>query len=966
MRRLLPIIISLFFVSFAFGNPISKEKAKEVAKKYFEYRVNKTKSSEINEIYAKEYNGLITYYSINFKEGGFVIISADDRVTPILAYSTTNSIKNNNLNPEVKYWLSGYDKQIEYIVNNDLDNYSTKIEWNNIINNVFDKDANEVTPLLTTTWNQETGYNDYCPGGYTGCVATAMSQIMNYHEFPVSGAKSHRYSHPTYGEQSIDFSSVNYDWANMPDASGSDAVAVLMRHAGVAVDMDYSTSGSGAQSRDVTYALANYFKYDQGISIEERANYSDAAWIALIKNELDNSRPVYYSGDDGSSGHAWVCDGYNNSDQLHLNWGWGGSSNGYFTLGNFNAGGYQPNENNNVIVGIKPSTAVNEEFLAVKNFSDLSNQTTNTSPYIGYMDAVSDNVAWGIARDGSGNDADYRTYTRTIDGGNTWVAKKIENLGGTAFSMIYGLSDQVAYISMYGTGSGNHVLRTTDGGTNWTSVLDGAGGDSFFNVVHFFDANNGFSQGDPESGYYELYTTTDGGDNWTRVPSSNIPAPLSGEYGIVGYYTAIADTIWYTTNKGRVYKSEDKGLNWNVYTIYSGSNDTNISIAFDNEGQNGLAHVSLSSGSTHVGDEYYNTTDGGENWNQLSPIGNFYDSDISSVPGEPNTFISVGADYQTPKMGMSYTTDGGETWIEYPKYYQNYQMLSVDMISANSGFIGAFAGDWSDGVWSLYGTHAPELSADFYAGAMADTLFCASGVQFTDDSQGVITSRTWTFGEGATPATATGAGPHTVTYATGGEKEVHLTISDGVDNDEKIAFIKVSGAAPSDISSIDGPTTVVPVGSTQLYSVTQDPELYTYYNWSVGYFQWTGNGSMTNEYEVTFTGFATNSTVECYATNGCGDGGAFALPVHYTAGVGVETIGDEMKVFPNPANNVLQIEGLEGKLISIYDISGKLVYTNKINSDNFTIDISNFSDGVYSIKVLSGDLTMNGRFIISK
>ena len=266
MKKLIPFLLALFFVNFAFATPITKKQSVEVAQKYFEYRADKSQNSDIKSVYTNNYKGLTSYYVINFEEGGFVIVSADDRVMPILAYSLENSAPEEVNNAEVIWWLDGYHKQIEYAVTNNLDNSESLIEWNNIRNEYFPKAGKDVTPLLTTTWDQEAGYDDYCPAGtYTGCVATATAQIMNYYEFPVTGAKSHAYDHPTYGNQSADFSTGNYDWASMPDASGNDAVAWLMYHCGVAVDMNYGTTGSGAFSGDVTYALANYFKYNQGI-----------------------------------------------------------------------------------------------------------------------------------------------------------------------------------------------------------------------------------------------------------------------------------------------------------------------------------------------------------------------------------------------------------------------------------------------------------------------------------------------------------------------------------------------------------------------------------------------------------------------------------------------------------------------------------------------------------------------------
>ncbi|MCD4792477.1 MAG: C10 family peptidase [Bacteroidales bacterium] len=965
MKKLIPILFAVFFVNMVFAKPITEKQAVEVAQKYFKYRADNFQSSDIKSVHTNKYNGLTSCYVINFKEGGFVIVSADDRVKPILAYSLKNSAPENVDNAEVNYWLDVYNKQIEYAVINNLNNAVILNEWEGIRNENFSKSEKAVTPLLTTTWDQGGAYNDYCPTGTpTGCVATAMAQIMNYYEFPVTGAKSHAYDHPTYGNQSADFSTGNYDWASMPDGSASDAVAWLMYHCGVAVDMNYGPTGSGAASRDVTYTLANYFKYDQGLDYISIDDYSNSAWISILKNELDYARPVYYSGrSDASGGHAFVFDGYDDSDNFHVNWGWSGIYNGYFAIGSLNPGGSNFNDDNAAIIGIEPSTVENEEFLIVKKYSGLSDEAARISPYIGYMCAVDENVAWGIARDGSGETPtlDYRIYTRTTDGGQTWTANSVTDLGGTAFSMIFGLSDQIAYIAMYGTGTDyNHILRTTNGGTSWESILD-ASAASFFNVVHFFNTNDGVALGDPEGGEYEFYTTNDGGDTWVRVAGANIPDPnSSGEYGIVGFYTAIADTVWYTTNEGRVYKSTDMGYNWNVYNICTPGTNSQLSIAFDDGGLNGISVNEVADPET-----LYSTSDAGETWTQItSPSGNFYSTGISSVPGEANTFISVGADVQTQAAGISYTIDAGETWIEFPEYYQNYQFIYVDMLSWDKGFIGTFADEWSDGVFLSYGSHFPDLSANFYVGDMGDTLHCSSGVTFNNNSGGIITSYDWDFGADATPPTAGGIGPHNVVYSTGGEKTVELIISDGTDNDIFTDVIKVSENAPAAIDTIYGATIVITIGSTETYSVDADSELYTFYNWSENGTNWSGNGSTTNEFEVTFGGFDATSDITCYASNGCGDGGSYALSVHYTNGVDIEEINSNVNLFPNPATNNIEIDGIAGNSVLIYDISGKLVYSAIADSDNYIIDISDLAEGFYTVRISDGKEIRTGRFNI--
>ena len=698
MRKLFTLLtLSILSFGLLIAEPVSKEMAKKLAVNFYaHYAPTEITNYSVESSFSATYEGVVTYYTFNFKEGGFVIVSADDAARPVLGFSYESKFRKETDNPAAQAWFEAYKKQIKTIVNEKLDNAETLAEWNQILNKEFPKEQKEVDPLLTTEWGQSNGWDEFVPTGTpVGCVATAMAQVMNFWEHPTTGQSWHSYNHPNYGEQYADFASTTYDWANMPDLTASTQSALLSYHCGVAVDMNYAPSGSGAQTMDATFVLANYFKYDQTIDHAEKADYSDTDWENLLITELDAGRPVIYSGSDASfGGHAFVCDGYTvtANNYFHFNWGWEGFEDGYFQIGSLNTASGNFNNSNSIVYNIQPAAPGTEELL----WTSKNTNFPNASTYPGYIDAVNQNVAWATGRDGSGGAADYRVYSRTIDAGGTWESKELAY--GTAFSMIDGVSQDIAYIAAYGSGAGNSILRTTDGGDTWEVVLSGAGGASFFNVVHFFNENEGFVQGDPEGGEYELYTTTDGGDTWTRVDGADIPDPeSSGEYGIVGLYDAMGDNIWYTTNNGYVYRSTDKGVTWTKHQIINTANTTNIDIAFASDGLTGLANV------YEDGQPYskFKTTDGGQSWTELTPSGNFYDAGISFVPGTTETFVSVGSDYQAPFMGISYSTDGGETWQEYADYYKNYQALTVDMVSVDKGYAGAFSGEYSGGIWNL-------------------------------------------------------------------------------------------------------------------------------------------------------------------------------------------------------------------------------------------------------------------------
>ncbi len=332
-------------------------------------------------------------------------------------------------------------------------------------------------------------------------------------------------------------------------------------------------------------------------------------------------------------------------------------------------------------------------------------QATNFTPIssgVRFVSPVDTNVVWICSYDGSGGGLERQDFSRTIDGGVTWVAGTVTGAPATHdWSMIFGLDSNTAWAVMYSSVASvaGGIYKTTDGGATWNQ--QGAGviynnlNQSFPNVVHFWDANNGFAMGDPEAGYYELYTTADGGSNWTRVPSGNIPAPLAGEYGIVGHYQVVGDTVWFDTNKGRVYRSPDRGLNWTVSStgITVPANGA-IDICFYSA-TNGLARLY---NSTTGGNTMRVTSDGGDTWTVATPTGNFFGSDVKHVPGTASRLISTGA--AQGFIGSSFSDDGGLTWTDIETTAQRTALGVVDSTHMWTG--GFTTSPNSDGIFKWF------------------------------------------------------------------------------------------------------------------------------------------------------------------------------------------------------------------------------------------------------------------------
>jgi len=266
--------------------------------------------------------------------GGFYVLSADDTAVPLLGYSEDGSFSADNIPPAMRWWLSEYASQISNAKGSD-----------NLTFKAARAQRAEIAPLVKTVWNQGAPFNRKCPllgsqRAVTGCVATALAQVMNYHEYPTTGTGSNSYTLDYNNTTvSLDFSKQTFDWANMADnynghytIKQANAVAELMYACGVAVNIQYTPSESGAQSFAVAEALNKYFGYDQSVVCLDRQYYSAAEWEELVYNQLKEYGPVQYSGSNSSVGHSFVCDGYRSDGYFHINWGWGGMSDGYFLL----------------------------------------------------------------------------------------------------------------------------------------------------------------------------------------------------------------------------------------------------------------------------------------------------------------------------------------------------------------------------------------------------------------------------------------------------------------------------------------------------------------------------------------------------------------------------------------------------------------------------------------------------------
>lgn len=338
-----------------------------------------------------------SFYVVNFGAEGFVIVAGDDRVQPILAFSDEGAFVAENMPDNIRFFLNGYTDEIQYVVENQQNDNAVQGEWEALLSDAtpVQKDgAVVVGPLLgSNRWNQTRYYNNLCPsdasgnsayGGHAavGCGALVMGQVMRYWRYPTNGTGSHSYS-SNYGTLSVNFGTTTYLYENMPNQFTStyhpdscvEAVATLLYHCGVAVNMNYGPSASVCNSNKIVAALSNYFRYPTTVQYIERGSLSTTTWLNYLKGELDEGAPFMYGGSGSYGGHVWTCDGYRDDDYFHFNWGWGGQQNGYFALTNCSSYGF--NSNHAIIIGIRGPelpTAIEENSVEnVKVFPNPSN-----------------------------------------------------------------------------------------------------------------------------------------------------------------------------------------------------------------------------------------------------------------------------------------------------------------------------------------------------------------------------------------------------------------------------------------------------------------------------------------------------------------------------------------------------------------------------------------------------------------
>jgi hypothetical protein len=379
MKKILSILLfSVYGIHFLLAEHVSSEKALKAATLVYnnDHRTTLRNDGEptMRQVWPdpkslRADNEVAWYVFVPESSAGFVIIAGDDRVMPVIGHSAENDFDPDNLPPAFKDWMQTMTEAVDYAKTHEDQACETVAKaWDDLLSGkaaAQPDGLNSEEYLIKTQWHQD--FRKYAPcNSPTGCVITALAQIMNYWRYPQHGTGSHSYEDAngtcrgTYG---VDFTTADYKWCEMNQysESGAELIAELMFHIGVAIDTDYETHDSSASIYDengrqgITTALPEYFGYKKP-QLRQRKNYNDGQWTGILKYEINDRRPIIYTGYPSGlgTGHTFIIDWYNDNEEYHINWGWNGSCNGYYAINILNPSRYEFNWRQEALIGIEP------------------------------------------------------------------------------------------------------------------------------------------------------------------------------------------------------------------------------------------------------------------------------------------------------------------------------------------------------------------------------------------------------------------------------------------------------------------------------------------------------------------------------------------------------------------------------------------------------------------------------------
>lgn len=475
MKKILTLLASIAAGTALLAGPVGQDKALKAARGFFA----DTKSADLTLVWDGESAGTKTgsgepaFYVYNRAGGGFVIISGEDKVQPILGYSRSGSFVTEGMPENIAGWMS--DVRSAVLLARDDSSLKTMDGWEEEAG----APADAVVYYETALWSQGAPYNSKCPKIFgdatlTGCVATALAIVMRYWKWPDAGAGTlPGYSYVDDNGNTQNVSSITlgnlYAWDNMPltnlaKGGASDVqkaqVAQLMYDCGVMMQMKFDTDGSSAVLADIVETLPKYMKYDKALGMEQARHYAATSWISVVKKGLDEG-PLLYSGQGDNAGHAFVLTGYDSSDRFYINWGWGGKDNGYFAYPGI--GKYVTS--NKAYPGVRPDQGGKGEAKLIAE--SLSSSTTTYAKGLSFV--VKATNVWNY---GSENFSGQMAIGKLASDGTLEIISTAKTYSNLAFRHGWStLPFNCSIESEIKDGDKIGMFYQIDGQTQWRSVL---------------------------------------------------------------------------------------------------------------------------------------------------------------------------------------------------------------------------------------------------------------------------------------------------------------------------------------------------------------------------------------------------------------------------------------------------------------------------------------------------------------
>jgi photosystem II stability/assembly factor-like uncharacterized protein len=970
MKKLFTLLCFVFLVLSATAKQVPQQDAQSYAKKF--YRLNNPSgitNPQIKSSTVRSSDNVPTVYIFRFVSGGFVIMAADDACTPVLGYSFDNEMPETIDHPAVNDWLDRYSREVACIVGRNLDNSVTLAEWRSTQKVMPRSPVGDVLPLLTTIWDQNCNYNTQCPAeadgacghAYTGCVATAMSQIMKYHNFPPKGVGQHAYQDGNYGQQSADFGNTTYDWASMPITadSNSSSLQTIMHHAGVSMDMGYGAQASGAQSDYVFNAFSEYFNYSPEIESKYKDSYANAEdFRALLMADLNAGLPIHYAGYGPYGGHDFVCDGYRMSDgKFHFNWGWSGAANGYFTIGNLNPDGYPFNTGDIVTLHIKPYNPN----LIVRITSPANKTVTGAGSTVNIKAKVVRGMANQVKiiidsvekASASGDSISYAWNTTTADPGSHVVQAIAINATDTVYyKILVNVVNEDQWISQSSGFPGSRVI-------SYISAVDS-------NVIWAAASN----AGNPLWGTSSDFTrTTNGGITWKPGIITNtaglIPAMIFGRDSLNAY--AAMYRLTGNTSQG-VYKTSDGGTTWarQVTASFSSSSSLPNIVHFFN------ASDGVCVGNPFSGEyEIYTTTNGGINWTK-APGANI-PNPLAAETGVGGCYAAIhdtiwfgtilGRVYRSVDKGIHWTVSApvamNGKYVK-PVFRDGSHGLLLDELSG----IGLLC-ETSDGgvTWTKVNYSGPNYSGDLAWVPGTSSTWVRSG--YLTGPQGCAYSfdggSTWTDFPG------TSGSP----FSRMAWINSHCGWSGGINTSPTANGVhKFKGSllqlpAPQNLNGV--------VTNDRVVNLSWLSPVYSPAQMMLQGYNVKRNGTRINNSLITGTAFtdyvsgAGGHYSYCvWAQYNIGASNDSCITVDVAVGVQSPVEQHSMVISPNPAHGSIRVitEDQVGE-IGIFDLMGNAVpaFVTTMSVGISTIDISGLSPGIYIVSARTDHGTVQRKFV---